>query len=347
MWNIDGRAGGTNCDCAGAYEDRSRSIPSFSVYKSRGFPRNNQVKILLTGATGFLGAHLARRLAGEDVKIFLLVRPTSNLWRLGTLPKNAQLISGDLHDLPAQAIQAAAPDTIVHAAWHGVTNQHRNDSTQIQQNLEPTIWLVEMARDIGCKNFIALGSQAEYGPLNRKISESDPTEPTTLYGATKLAACHLTRQLCSQLGMRWAWLRVFSTYGPMEDTSWLIPYLIRALLRGERPALTGCEQRWDFLFGPDAADAIWSVIKTQAAAGVFNLGSGRPDPLRKTVEALRDAVDPKLPLGIGEVPYRPDQVMHLEADITRLTRATGWTPATSLEDGLRQTVAWHRMNLEK
>ncbi|HUS34651.1 MAG TPA: NAD(P)-dependent oxidoreductase, partial [Verrucomicrobiae bacterium] len=77
----------------------------------------------------------------------------------------------------------------------------------------------------------------------------------------------------------------------------------------------------------------------------FNLGSGRAESLRKIVETLRDAIDPKLPLGIGEVPYRPDQVMHLEADISKLTKATGWTPATSLEDGLKQTVAWHRQQL--
>jgi nucleoside-diphosphate-sugar epimerase len=139
---------------------------------------------------------------------------------------------------------------------------------------------------------------------------------------------------------------VFSTYGPLEDLSWMIPYLIRTLLRRERPSLTACEQQWDYLFGPDAADAIWSVAKTTTATGVFNFGSGRANSLRKIVETLRDAIDPNLPLGIGEVPYRPDQVMHLEADIARLTRATGWTPATSLEEGLKQTVAWHKTQLK-
>ena len=120
----------------------------------------------------------------------------------------------------------------------------------------------------------------------------------------------------------------------------MIPYLIRALLKGERPALTACEQRWDYLFGPDAADAVWAVARSDAS-GIFNLGAGRAESLRAIVETLRDAIDPKLPLGMGEVPYRPDQVMHLEADISRLTEATGWRPATSLQDGLKQTVAWH------
>jgi nucleoside-diphosphate-sugar epimerase len=132
----------------------------------------------------------------------------------------------------------------------------------------------------------------------------------------------------------------------MEDSSWMIPYLIRALLRGERPALTACEQQWDYLFGPDAAEGIWSVARTNAD-GLFNLGSGHAESLRTIVETLRDAIDPKLPLGIGEVPYRPDQVMHLEADIAKLTAAAGWSPATTLSEGLKQTVAWHASELGK
>src|SRR5436853_4032228 len=127
----------------------------------------------------------------------------------------------------------------------------------------------------------------------------------------------------------------------------MIPYLILGLLRGEKPALTACEQKWDYLFGPDAADAIWSVLQAPSATGVFNLGSGSVASLRKIVETIRDAINPKLQLGIGEVPYRPDQVMHLEADISRLTQATGWTPATALEEGLRRTVAWHADEMKR
>ncbi|HUS35526.1 MAG TPA: NAD(P)-dependent oxidoreductase, partial [Verrucomicrobiae bacterium] len=163
------------------------------------------MKILITGATGFLGAHLVRRLAREDVQMALLIRPGSNQWRIDPLPKNAAIITGSLSDLPTKAIEQFGPDTIVHAAWHGVTNEHRNDPTQ-SENLKPTAMLAE----IGCKHFIGLGSQAEYGPLNKKITETDGTEPTTLYGATKLAAGTVTQERCGQLGVRWSWLRVFS-----------------------------------------------------------------------------------------------------------------------------------------
>lgn len=269
----------------------------------------------------------------------LLIRPGSNLWRIDPLPKNAQIIEGSLAELPLKEIERFAPDTVVHAAWNGVTNEHRNDPAQTEN-----VTLTAGIADLGCKHFIGLGSQAEYGPLNKKIRETDKGQPTTAYGRSKFAAHIVTRNMYDERDLDWSWLCVFSTYGPREDPSWMIPYVIRELLAGKTPALTACEQRWDYLFGPDAADAIWSVIKAKAT-GLFNLGSGRAESLRKIVETLRDEIDPALPVAFGRIPYRPDQVMHLEADISKLTKATGWTPATSLEEGLKQTVAWHRQQL--
>lgn len=302
------------------------------------------MRILITGATGFLGSQVVARAAQEPVEIGAIVRPGANLWRLGNFPANVALIRGDLRerDLLVPEIRNFKPDAVIHTAWSGVGNKFRNDPAQIEENLLPTVNLLRAAAEAGSKTFVGLGSQAEYGPLNRKTSEADQTEPTTLYGAAKLATCVLLKQLCEQMNVRFAWLRVFSTYGPMEDPGWLIPYLAQSLLNGERPALTAGEQKWDYLYGKDAAEAIWDVTRNEGAKGIFNLGSGQVYTLRRIVEMIRDLVDPKLGLGFGEVPYRPDQVMHLEADIRRLQEATGWRPKIALEQGLKETVAWWR-----
>ena len=124
----------------------------------------------------------------------------------------------------------------------------------------------------------------------------------------------------------------------------MIPYLILKLLNREKPALTPGTQVWDYLYAEDAARAIEGVALCSSAAGVFNLGSSNPREIRDIVKLVRDQVDPALPLGFGEVPFRPDQVMHLEADITRLRVQTGWLPTVGLEDGIQQTVAWFREN---
>jgi UDP-glucose 4-epimerase len=301
------------------------------------------MRIFVTGGTGFLSAHLLSRLVKETVELGVLIRPSGDLWRIQDLTDRLQIVRGDLGKISAwqEELRKFHPDVIIHLAWAGVGNKHRNDSQQIDANLMPTVALTRLGIEAGAKTFIGLGSQAEYGPLNKRISEEDVANPTTLYGTAKLAACILMKQLCEQAGVRFAWLRVFSTYGPMEDPDWMIPYLIRTLLGGEKPALTACEQKWDYLFGPDAAEAIWQIALSPNANGIFNLGSGQVYTLRKIVETIRDMIDPALELGFGQVPYRPDQVMHLEADISRLRAATGWTPATPLEEGLRQTIEWH------
>jgi UDP-glucose 4-epimerase len=307
------------------------------------------MKVLLTGATGFLGSHILHRfLKDSQLEIAILRRKTSNGWRIEPLPQQVRQISGDLENIRAIAaeLQEFAPETVIHTAWAGVMNCFRNDERQIEQNLLPTLELLKASLLSGCRHFIGLGSQAEYGPLNKKISETDPTEPTTMYGAAKLATSILCQQISRQKGTRFTWLRVFSTYGPMEEPDWMIPYLIRSLLRGQKPSLTHCEQKWDYLFAEDAAEAVWKVVTT-GAEGVFNLGSGRVYTLREIVEQIRNQIAPGMSLGFGEVPYRPDQVMHLEADIQRLVEATGWHPKTSLEEGLRADVQWHQQALSE
>jgi nucleoside-diphosphate-sugar epimerase len=201
---------------------------------------------------------------------------------------------------------------------------------------------MRIASGAGVRTWVGLGSHAEYGPLNAKIDEESPTRPATLYGVTKLCAGLLSQHLCRRFNMRFVWLRLFSSYGPMDDPGWLIPYLILTLLRGERPALTAGTQRWDYLYVTDVAEAIYLALVTPAAHGIFNLGSGEAPPLKEIVQEIRDLIDPGRPLGFGEIPYRPDQVMHLEADSQRLQDAVGWRPKISLKEGLTRTVEWYR-----
>ena len=188
---------------------------------------------------------------------------------------------------------------------------------------------------------LVLGSQAEYGPCSGRIHETTPTCPTTVYGATKLGTGLALDRLASAEGFAFSWLRLFSTYGPADDPSWLIPYVTLQLLQGKRPALTAAEQVWDYLHVDDVAAGVIAAIDHRAR-GLYNLGSGRAVPLRQIITQVRDQIDPALPLGFGEVPYRPDQVMHLEADIGALTAATGWQPELELADGIASTVAWFR-----
>lgn len=301
------------------------------------------MRLLVTGATGFLGAHLLQRLAGEDAQVAILLRPGSDAWRIESLRARVMEIVGDLKEPRSYtaAVEEFAPEAVAHLAWSGVGNRHRNELAQIEDNLFATLELLKVARAAGCRVWLGLGSQAEYGPANARINEDAPTRPTTLYGAAKLSACVLAEQLCKRFDVRFVWLRLFSSYGPLDDPGWMIPHLILSLLRRERPALTEGTQRWDYIYASDVAEAIQMALKSPEASGVFNLGSGEAERLRSIVERVRDLIDPSLPLGFGEAPFREDQVMHLEADTSRL-RALGWRPRVGLAEGLARTVDWYR-----
>jgi nucleoside-diphosphate-sugar epimerase len=171
-------------------------------------------------------------------------------------------------------------------------------------------------------------------------------KPVTAYGVAKLAAGLSTAKMSELAGIRHVWLRLLSAYGPGDDVRHLLPSVILDLLARKKPALTLGEQVWDYLYVDDAATAICAVLEHQVA-GVFNLASGTTATIRSIVEQIRDLIDRSLPIGFGEIPYRSDQVMHLEADITRLTSATGWRPAVGLDRGLQRTVEWYRENLTR
>jgi len=301
------------------------------------------MRVVVTGGTGFVGAHLLQLLVERGEEVAVLLRPTSNPWRITHLLSTVTCLEGDLQrlDICQPAIAAFAPDTIIHLGWYGVMNTQRDSREQIGQNLHSTLALVDIGIECGCQTWIGLGSQAEYGPQNAIITEGTTPEPTNLYGATKLATYYLATQLAKAASMRFVWLRLFSAYGPKDNPDWMIPYIIRSLLRGAKPSLTAGEQMWDYIYVGDVAEAIYRCAQAPQAYGAINLGSGRTVQLRQIIEMIRNAIDPSLLLGFGEVPYRPDQVMHLQADISKLRALTGWEPRTSLEHGLAATIRWY------
>lgn len=304
-------------------------------------------KVLVTGACGFVGSAVVRELIRTGRSVAIVLRASSDTRRLAGLMDRLTLVRADLADIGAiePPLRDFAPQALLHLAWDGVKGADRNSPIQAG-NIATSVGLYQLAARLDCQFFLGLGSQAEYGPAAGKLDERAPTRPTTVYGAAKLATCLVLERMAAAEGRKFAWLRLFSSYGCDDDPSWLIPYMANALLRGERPSVTAAEQLWDYIHVDDAARAVVSVMDA-GATGVFNLGSGHAAPLRAVMETLRDLIDPALPIGFGEQPYRPDQVMHLEADIGALQARAGWQPRVSLEEGLRQIVAWHRDRHER
>jgi len=299
------------------------------------------MRVFVTGATGFLGSWLVEALVARGYAVAILLRPNADIWRLKGLANKVERIEASFDEFSEleAGMRRFQPDAVAHLGWRGLGNADRNNPTQ-SQNIVDSTRLVELCISLGIRSFIGAGSQAEYGPYQREISTDDVPRPTTLYGIAKLAAGMMSAQIAAEAGMRFVWLRIFSTYGPKDADHWLIPSTIKTLRAGERMSLTRCEQQWSFLHARDAAAAFVLALENEAARGVFNLGSAEAPRLRETVTALRDLVNPAAELGFGDVPYRRDQVMILKADISELQKL-GWAPQTSLVDGLRETAEWY------
>lgn len=300
------------------------------------------MRCLVTGAAGHLGSHLTEQLVREGAEVTVLVREESDLWRLAGVLERVNV----LRRARPSEIKRAAPEAVFHLAWQGVAGDSRDAPEQLTVNVAATLELCQIVVEAGCRVFVGLGSQAEYGPHDSVLTEETLARPVTAYGVAKLCAGMMTAKLCELAGVRHVWLRLLATYGPKDDERHLIPTVIRSLLGGERPRLTKGEQTWDYLYVEDAAEAIYRVAATDEARGVFNLGSGRAATVRAVVERLRDLIDPSVELNFGEEPYAPGQLMRLEASAERLRRATGWEPRVGLDEGLNRTIEWHRTRLK-
>lgn len=298
------------------------------------------MRFAVTGASGQLGASLVKLLLDRDHEVLAIVRATSDLRRLERVLGRVTLAFAGLENMSgaAEPIAAFRPEVTVHLGWMGVTAEHRDSDAQITTNVIGTLELFRVVREAGCSAFVGLGSQAEFGPYDVALVEDLPVRPLTVYGVAKLSCGLLTAKLAELAGMRHAWIRLIATYGPGDDANHLIPSVSLQLLRGQAPCLSPGGQVCDYLYVDDAAEAIALVGESAEASGVFVLGSGEVHSVREICETIRDLIDSSAELNFGAMPYRSDQVMHLQADTSRIRRATGWEPRTSLAEGLAVTV---------
>ena len=300
------------------------------------------MRALVTGATGFLGSHLVRCLLAHDDGVAVLLRPDSNCWRLDEFAGRLRFLhssSQSFSDITRE-VSEFAPDVLFHLAWAGVHGRERNDARHVSPNLCLTESAVRLALLAGCSAVVGVGTQAEYGPCASVIDESTPPRPTTAYGSSKLAAGRLLLAATSAQGERGVWLRLVSAYGPMDEPSYLIPYLVTELLAGRSPVLSSGEQPHDTLFCADAADALRAAATNPACRGTYVLAAGSDTSVREIAELARDLLAPGLELGFGPNAGHPGW----RGSHRKLSADTGWSPSTLLASGLSETALWYRRN---
>lgn len=297
---------------------------------------------VVTGATGMLALALIRKLLSENYRVYAVVRPNSK--RISNLPvsDSVHVVECDLSDISKlpELINEKC-DQFYHFAWDATYGAAARNNMPVQiENVKATVAAAEAAKALGCEVFLGAGSQAEYGRHEERMSPSTPTNPETGYGIAKLAAGSMSRVVCSMSGIKHVWCRIFSTYGPYDGEQTMVMSGILKMLSGERPKYTKGEQLWDYLYCDDAAEAFYLAATKGKDGAVYCVASGTTAYLKDYILAIRDAVDPTLEVGIGEVDYYENQVMYLSGDISSLTEDTGFKPKYTFEKGIEATVEW-------
>lgn len=301
-------------------------------------------RVLVTGAAGFIGANLVRRLLAEGASVHALVRPGMDLWRLAGLLPTIHLLECDLVDHPATTacVASAEPDFIYNCAFPGGNSQDINTVVDmLSTGLLGTHALLEAARKTGLQRFIQVGSSTEYHPGSKAHREDDRLEPVTARGVGKAASTLVCRQFAHQHGMSIAILRLFSVYGPMEQANRLVPTACRAILHGETLPLTLPGLMHDWIYVEDVLEAcIRAAIVELNSGEIINIGSGGQHTNEEVVHILEEIAGKTLKIALGAHPRHDLDRTHWVADISKAGKLLGWQPGYSLRSGLQAAYAY-------
>ena len=301
-------------------------------------------RALVTGAGGFVGANLVRRLLADGVTVVATARPGPRPWRLADVEADVEVLQVDLRD--AAAVEAAAiaarPARVYHLAAHGAYSWQRDLRAMVDVNILATRALLDAARALGGAALVMTGSSSEYGLKDHAPREDEALDPNSEYAVTKAAGTHLCRLAAVRDGIPAVVLRLYSVYGPWEEPGRLVPALVRRGLDGELPPLVAPETARDYVYVDDACEAIFSAGRAAESlrGEVLNVGSGRQTTLRELVDVARAALGVDATPVWGTMAQRAWDATTWVADPSAAERRMGWRATTTLPDGLTRTAAW-------
>lgn len=300
-------------------------------------------RIVITGATSSIGADLVQVCLNNGYQVIALVRAGSDhLNRLPNMPGLRTVDFDLLHN--ENSLLNWAPegpcDIFYHLAWCGTGKADRNNIILQQKNIQCTLNMIKLAKDLGCKKFIGAGSQAEYGTHTQMpTGPESPASPSTAYGISKYAAGRLGAALAKELEIDFFWVRLFSVYGRYDRKDTLINTVLENIRRDApyKIALETC--LWDYLHSKDAARALYLIGEKSEGRKVYCLGSGKACTLKEYVKAIRDAAAPEAAVEFEQVPYISRKNSGMCADISSLHHDTGWLPAVDFPEGIRSLLS--------
>lgn len=308
-------------------------------------------RVLVTGASGFLGGALCRALVRAEAEVHALSRLPQNGEEAEDERSRITWHRGDLTNPPSlvRAIASARPTVVFHLAAYGTTYGERDRERAMAVNVQGSLALWHALENLKVRLVVA-GSCGEYGDVRGLAREDQACAPTWFYPATKNAMVTLLTTLGRETGREVVVLRPFGPYGPGDLSDRVIPAVVTRLLAGDPVDTTAGEQRRDFLHVDDHVRGflLAASVALPGTGRIYNLGSGQPRTLRQVLELAAQAVGDGAHerVRFGALPYRQTEVWEMCADISAARAELGFEPRIDLAAGLADTVAWHRRRIE-
>lgn len=309
----------------------------------------NLDRVLITGATGFIGSHLTHKLVGEGFKVGIIKRENSNVWRIRDLINKLSTYNADLRDIHevSKAISHFKPDVIFHlATYYAVEHKSEEVSLTLDTNVLGTINLLEASKKYNVKLFINTSSCFVYQESKNKLRENTELGPLNLYALTKIQAEQACSFYTEKYGLGTITFRLFPPYGPADHERRLIPYTIKNFFEGKKVKLTTGKQRWDFVYVDDIIDAYFKLLNIPNLPikhEIFNIGTGNAISIREVISQLKEIIGTSIEPEWGVIPHRSNEIWYICSDINKAKDILKWQPKIQiLREGLKLTVKWYK-----
>ncbi|OIO35454.1 MAG: hypothetical protein AUJ74_06240 [Candidatus Omnitrophica bacterium CG1_02_44_16] len=305
-------------------------------------------RILITGATGFIGANLARLFLKKGAQISVLLRHASIAWRIKDIIKDIDKYSVDLLERKnlQRIIKRIRPEIIFHTAVYGGYFFQNDPRKILETNFMGSVNLIEACQGVDFKLFVNTSSSSEYGIKDSPMRENDLLEPSNDYGSSKACATLFAYSRAKKEGLPLVTLRLFSPYGYYDDPSRLIPSVILSCLKGKAPCVSKPDNVRDFIFINDILDLYELLLKykNKVGAKIFNVGSGSQYTVAEVVNKIIKLTGGKVSPKWGAIVNSRTEPDFWQADITKAKRELNWAPKTNLSHGLEKTIHWFQNN---